>query len=356
MKIIRILKKTVTRKGREEIRDAFIQRTTLKFAKMLDGWMPYGPGFIGIEPTAQCNLRCKICPRSYWNPNIKTGNMSKEVFNKIIPYISKRVTISPQMFGEPLLAPHFFDMLHILKKRSRSIVINTNCTLFTPKNCKKLVKEGIDIIGLSIDGIETLKSIRGVSIDTITKNIENLNQAKRELRSDKPHLGIAFVGMKLNIYELPMIIEFAKKYGIEGVEVVHLVVYSKNLLDENLLMHKKFASNYFSLAQKKAKELGIGLSLPSLKEEEKLCTQPFYSLWINWNGDVRPCCASTVHEKNSIVIGNINNSSLRKLWNHRKMRRLRLELLGLFSLNKYCKKCPMRDIRIENFNRILKMK
>lgn len=355
-KLTKVIKKSFTKKGKEEIRDAFIQRTTLKLARILDGWIPYGPGIIALEPTNRCNLRCKICPRTYWNSSIPVGDISREIFNKVVPYFSKRVTVSLQMFGEPFFAPNFFDMLHIAKKYSLEIVLNTNGTLLTQETCNKLVKEGLDLLAISIDGIKTLPEIRGINIETIKKNIENLNQAKKTLGSNKPCLAIAFVGMRRNVEELPDMIQFAKAYNFKGIQVVHLVVHSKELLNENLLYHKELAHHYFKLAKEKADKLDIELSLPPLEEKQlnnSICTQPFVSLWISWDGTVRPCCASNFHEKGAIVLGNVNTSSLKKIWNNERMRILRKELLGILPLNDYCKRCPILQVKKENFIRIL---
>ncbi|MCK4352492.1 SPASM domain-containing protein [candidate division WOR-3 bacterium] len=340
-------------KEKKELRDTIIQKTTIPSAKFLDGYVPFGPGTICLEPTNRCNLKCKICARSYWNSKIQLGDMPMKTFKKIIPYFSKRVSVSLQMFGEPFMAPNFFEMLHISKKKALEIVINTNGTLFTPEVSARIVKEGIDLLAISIDGIKTLKSIRGIDINLIIKNIKNLNKAKEKTKSQKPKLTIAFVSMKENIEELPDMIDFAKNYGFSGIHGVHLNIHSKTLLNETLFKHKKLATHYFNLARKKAKELGVGISLPSISEETHFCRQPFESLWISWNGDVRPCCASNVHEKGSIVLGNINESSLDKIWNNERMRRLRKELLGFFPLNEYCKGCPLYSTKPENFIRLL---
>lgn len=354
MKLLKIARKAVSRTGREEIRDAFIYRTTLKFTKAFSGWIPFAPQTIGIEPTNRCNLSCKICTRNYWEPDIPLGDMSMELFNKIVSCFSKRVTVSPQMFGEPLLAAHFFEMLHIIKtKGSREVIIDTNGTLLTPENCNKLVKEGLDLLAISIDGIDNLKPMRGIDIGALTRNIKTLNRVKKERQSSRPRLVIAFVSMKSNVHELPEMVEFAKENGISGIFVEHLVVHSKDLLDETLFKHRELAGHYFKLAQEKALDLGIGISLPSLDEEQNFCIYPFNSLWVAWDGDVYPCCIGPGREKGSIVLGNLNTSSIKSLWNSQQMRDLRLGLLGYRPLNKYCKNCPKFSNKAENFIKLL---
>lgn len=352
-KIINTFNNLDSQKGRERIKIRFINRTTLPIARLFNGYVPWLPNFIAIEPTHRCNLNCPICARAYWDKQkVKSGDMSMEVFDQIVPYFSERVTVSPQMIGEPLLAPSFFEMVRIIKKHSSTVVFNTNGTLLTPRNCELLVKEKVDTIAISMDGIKTLKNIRGIDIEDIIVGLENINRVKSKLNSNSPRLAIAFLGMRRNIDELPDIVEFAAKHKIAGIQVIHPVIYSDKLINDSLFLHKKLALHYFELAEKRAEELKIGLSLPPLEEKEELCLQPFNSLWISWNGDVRPCCASTAHEKKSIIIGNVKNSSLKKLWNNEKMRKLRLGLLGLAPLSEHCKNCPVRKTAVESFNRV----
>lgn len=353
MKFFSKVRKLITKEGRLALRDIVLQKTTLKFARMFNGWLPFGPQTIGIEPTNRCNMKCKICARNQWGNKVACGDMTMELFNKIAPYFSEKISVSPQMFGEPLLAPHFFEMLHIMKKKhSREVVINTNGTLLNPENSYKLVKEGIDVLAISMDGIKNLKSIRGIDIETITTGIKNINDAKKELKSNKPRFMITFIAMKSNIDELPEIIEFAAENGIAGVLVEFLTVYSKELVKESLFNDSELAIHYFKLAEQKAKTADLWLSLPSFECEQKKCMQPFNSLWIAWNGDVFPCCVAPSREKSAIVVGNLNNSSIRQIWNGKEMKSLRMELLGKLPLNEYCGKCSKLNNKSQNFIRI----
>ena len=45
---------------------------------------------------------------------------------------------------------------------------------------------------------------------------------------------------------------------------------------------------------------------------KKICSQPFSRLTVLFNGDVTPCCVDWSHK---LVVGNVKNESLDKLWN-----------------------------------------
>lgn len=319
------------------------------------GWAFYKPRVIGIEPTNRCNLNCIMCARRYWDEEKnKPGDMSIDLFkDKILPFLSGREKIILQCFGEPLLAEHFFEMLNECKKKGCSVAFDTN-GLLLKKYARRLVELETDYIGISIDGIKSFKNIRGVEIDSIVEGIKELNSIKHELKKSFPILNIDFVALEQNISELPELVDFANNLKIERITVMHVVIHSKKLINQSLFLHPEIAKKYFFEAQSKAKKVKIKLNLPSLKITTRFCFQPFELLFIKWNGDVVACCSNAIYEDNSLMLGNLSESSLPQLWNSPKMRKIRMAQLGIRRLPEFCRNCAIRVCSLGSHTRIFK--
>jgi len=159
--------------------------------------------------------------------------------------------------------------------------------------------------------------------------------------------------MKENVMELSEIIYLARRLGIKRIKIVHLMVHSPELTDQSLFQNIELAQNIFSQTKMLGNKLNIEIFLPPLEEKEYFCYEPFTTIYINWNGDVRPCCACTINEKNSLKLGNLREQSLLELWNCKQMREIRKSLIFGRNLPEFCKSCSQRYLSQENLTRFL---
>jgi radical SAM protein with 4Fe4S-binding SPASM domain len=67
-----------------------------------------------------------------------------------------------------------------------------------------------------------------------------------------------------------------------------------------------------------------------------VCTLPWEVMTIAWNGDVLPCCYDYDAK---VVLGNMGEQSLSKIWNGEKMQSLRKEFIANRVANPLCKNC-----------------
>ena len=70
---------------------------------------PFLPYSLDVEPTTRCNLRCPMCLHTYWDR--EPGDMSPETFRRLLDGAPQLVKLKLQGMGEPLLSPHFFDLI-----------------------------------------------------------------------------------------------------------------------------------------------------------------------------------------------------------------------------------------------------
>lgn len=333
----------------EWLRGVLIPKT-----KFLGGYFFLRPRLIGIEPTNRCNLACVMCVRKSWDKQANPlGDMPADLFrNKILPFINSFQTVNLQCLGEPLLAEPFFMMVKSCKGKGSRVIFTTN-GIMLKEYARQLINSAVDAITISIDGVKSLKKVRGIEIGPVIEGIRGLQDAARSSGKPPPELNINFVAMRDNLEDLPDVVDLARTLEIKAITVIQAVIHSKELLEQSIFNHLDIARKYFDLARDKARESGVRLSLPPLEEMTQPCIEPFTTLYINWNGDVRPCCIATINEKDTLKLGNLKDSSLSELWNGPIMRKLRLSLLRGDDLNAFCRNCSLRAYSLKTHTRIL---
>ena len=103
-----------------------------------------------------------------------------------------------------------------------------------------------------------------------------------------------------------------------GIDYIIVSAYSKEIF--NKFKYDKNVKIKFNHLKKKSNRAG---ALFKAKTLNKCCYYPFYSLYIDWNGDVL-FCPHNFYKYN--VLGNLKNSSLLSLWNGKKLNSIRSKL------------------------------
>lgn len=260
-----------------------------------------------------CNLKCPMCfvhgsQDDALLASLK-GSMSKEdAYNLFKQIAGKAVTISPNMWSEPLLLNEFEEYMNELEAAGAKISINTNGLLLDEKKAKFLTScKAITSIFVSIDAYtsETLKKIRGVSeIEKIKESVLLLLKYRGD--NKMPRVGVSFVEDAINISEKDTFVEF----WIKIVDAVRInTKYEKG---------------------------------SSLSDDKKLpprvpCTALFDTMVINRNGNVPICC---LDESYSTDMGNIFKEGIESVWNGKKFQEVRrMHTEGNFESIPLCKDC-----------------
>ncbi|MFX1236385.1 MAG: radical SAM protein [Promethearchaeota archaeon] len=340
-----------------------------------------------IEPTNKCNLACRTCIRRTWNEPM--GMMSEKVFDQVIDGL-KTFSPSPTVFfggfGEPLSHPNIIEMIATVKKLGSKVELITNGTLLSKELSKKIIKAGLDILWVSIDGAspESYADIRMGA--ELPKVLENVAQFHEILSNDvavgtcgpvpiaKTSLGIAFVAMKRNISDLPAVLKLAYDYGANHFVVSNVLPYTKEMCEEILYKNTVIHAPH--------PEPMPRLSMPLIDAME--CTrEPLYHLmqygktftWtgrtsiriknrcpfietgsgaIGWDGGFSPClsllhnhsCYYQGRERYSRrwTIGNIKEKGLSELWYDQKHVKFREKVQEFdYAPCVYCGGCEMAN-------------
>ena len=192
------------------------------------------PSKLFVEVTTRCNLRCAMCVKEAPGQKIAEGHMSRETFGRLAPALPRLEALVLNGIGEPLLHPHLEEFIETAKGRMPStgwIGFQTNGQLLGPSRARSLALAGVDRICLSADAVspELFGSLRrGGRQDAVEAAIAALHAAARE-RGRPISLGLEFVAMKDNLQQLPELVRWAARHGVEFVIATHMLPYGPEL-------------------------------------------------------------------------------------------------------------------------------
>jgi len=351
-------------------------------AEALDGnFVPYhGLSRRGItlliDTTNKCNLRCVMChfalPETRLEKVIQWSDEHIEMLERdILPHVRRAILSAGT---EPLMWKGFPRLLEAVRRSGvpESEMI-TNGTLLTDELAELIVAAGITRVQISVDGAtkEIFESIRvGANFEEVLASIDRLNDAKRRLGSEVPHLQLNATLSARNIDELDDILRLAKRHGVRYIDMRHAVVLPGLDMEKDSLVHEKERSNAaMQRAGELAHELGLevvcipeafSLSVPEPVPEpdsytipaaepepsgdyphldqlpaKPACDYPWRQFHVRPDRSVVPCCFWYTDEP----LGNLDDDSFEDIWHGEGYRRLRWQMLT-GNLGPNCAACP----------------
>lgn len=320
-----------------------------------------------IEPTTACNLNCRTCIRNAWQD--PEAHMAMETFGSLMEQTRafpklQRVVLSG--LGEPLTHPHLLDMIQMIREHGLAVTLGTNGLLMERAMSRELVKLGVDRLVVSLDGVrpETYAGVRGAMLEQVLGNIRDLNQAKRELGSLTPALGIEFVALRSNIAELRDLTGLASRLNAARVLVSNVLAYTDEMRDQILYGYEPrmpFGAGSWPIQADAWVLLGV-LDLPRMHwgAEPRCRFVHDRATVVGWDGSVAPCYA-LAHNYDYLAIdgrrkqvtryalGNITERSLLEIWTCEDYCRFRNEVRDFQFPS--CPDCDLRetcDLREQN--------
>ena len=311
---------------------------------------------IALFLTLRCNAKCKMCNlQDILNKDNKEPNLKQiEDFVKVVKYRKPSFVL---FGGEPLLRKDFIDIVKIIKKHKLRCGIFTNGLLFNEERIKEIVKEKLDYVVFSLQGLgkvhDKIVNVNGA----YEKLIENL-ELFCKLR-DKTRVIIHTTITEDNVRNLQEIVELGRTFKVDLIRFGHPTFFTK----EDIKRHKHFCKIAFpgeDIAEvawsydpdkmtdvyvneiKKLKKNKDIVFTPDLNDEElrewygewrnrRKCKFVWRALFVFPNGDVFPC------ESINYKMGNIFEDDFREIWNNNKYRNFRNRLKnGLFPA---CARC-----------------
>lgn len=276
------------------------------------------PFSISIEPTTACNLRCPECPSGLRAFSRPTGNLRSDFFRKTIDDLHRDLSILIFYFqGEPYINPDFLDMVQYASQRGIYTITSTNGHFLNEENARKTIESGLDRLIISVDGStqEVYEQYRkSGKLEVVLQGARNVVKWKKELKSKTPHLIFQFLVVRPNEHQIPEIYKLAEEIGIDEVRLKTAQIY--DYAQGNPLIPNQ---DRYSRYRKQADG--------SYRIKNQLlnhCWKLWHACVITWDGVVVPCCFDKDAQHR---MGNLQEQSLRELWQQEPYREFRKQLL-----------------------------
>lgn len=263
--------------------------------------------------------------------------MPLSLYREISEYFDRVENIHLQGWGEPLLSPDIFEMIHMAKAKHCSVSLTTNGVKVTPDISKRLIREGLDIIAISIAGAtkETHERIRcGSNFEQLVENIKGLSDLKARMKSKTPKIVISFLMTKTNYEELPDIVHLSKDMRGNELVATNLDYAPTTSLDDLRLFSCNMTDGGFKkiveMAVKEARKNKMPFRVYPLKMEDVVMCEmnPLRIVFLSHDGCVSPCvylnmtkrgllrrvfCGSS-SEIQKVYFGNIKEDNFLGIW------------------------------------------
>ena len=259
------------------------------------------PFVVLIDPSSACNLRCKFCPTGFTSLIKSTGRyhgyMDLSLFKKIIDDLEEFTepieTIRLYKEGEPLVSPHFCEMVKYAKQsdKVRKVDTITNGILLDKPLCDKIVDSGLDQINISVNGLSEEHYFKHTGVHF---NFQKLVDAVSYLYSIKKDLTIYVKCIRENFTNSELI-EFARIF-----EPIADYIFIENMQPN----WPNFKIEYIN-PDYKAGHLGQPL------KDRDVCPYIFYSMVVNADGTVSACVQDWQHK---LIVGDVREQRLIDIW------------------------------------------
>ena len=336
----------------------------------------YGPEWIVLGVNNVCNLHCKMCDvgieytasNFYQNlmgtsPVNMPMDLIKKIFDQTAKYFPK--TKIGYAFTEPLIYPQLIESLYYAKSQKLFTSITTNALNLNQK-ANDLCAAGLNDIYISLDGPEKIHNeIRGNN-KSFQKAIEGIEELL--IHKNPPDISIYCVITEWNIGHLKEFVDFFVKYPIKQLGFMHTNFTPDFIVqNHNKIYGDKYPATISNTEQIEINKMNLNFLLqeiieikktiypfevtfsPEITDEKildvfynqpenfigKICNDVYRNIMIKSDGSVIPAHGRCYN----INIGNINNNSIKEIWNSKTVSEFRKDLMKAGGLLPACSRC-----------------
>lgn len=287
------------------------------------------PISVTIELTKLCNLKCIHCynfnrsGKLNYEPH---AELTKKELISLLRELRARGTLQVCFTGgEPLLHPHFFNLMDEARRLNFSVSVLTNATLITKEAAKKLKKyPNLSCVSISLYG--SRKNIHD-RITKVTGSFVATMNAIKYLQDEGVPIKLKLTILTLNFPDIENMITLAKRMGVKHTITGEITARYDGSKDS--LLYRVPPIKLKKIYENTLKDV-MCTKRSGLFEDFK-CNCALSKCAISSNGDVYPCIAVPWSA------GNIRNQPFIDIWFDsavfERIRNLKLEDFT------YCKDC-----------------
>jgi len=316
-----------------------------------------------IAATQQCNMSCPMC---YAMAKNKLSNeMTTDEIKNIVDQVSKmpwqnnisRIALTG---GEFFMRSDAIDIIEYVHTHNFYVQVNTNATLLTNNQIKKLASFEKLNMSISLDGSipSTHDFIRGKgSFEVTTKNIKSLCEHGISVAINMfIHAG--------NIDDIEKTLELSDSLGVKGFNCLNMMNVGRGNLKKtkkiltavplNEFYHKIFSIiKYNEKFQKMMINSTFANQIMGISGGVKSYSCGIgtnRAIYVKADGTLYPCADTAIQ---NFCLGNLKTEKLQDIWENSKILK-NLRSLNIDTLNHKCATCDVRylcagNCRGENF-------
>jgi MoaA/NifB/PqqE/SkfB family radical SAM enzyme len=249
---------------------------------------------VDIEPTNRCNAKCHFCPR---DATPHQGLMSMEVFEQALVRAAElkqmgRVEVNLCGLGEPLLNKHTPDMVRRIREEGFGAGLSSNASLLNEKKARALVDAGLQRIFINVGDIDdTYEEVYKLPFERTRDNILRFI----EMSQGVTDVRIVLVDYRQDKAHLEAMRAYWQSYGVTQFMEFEIMNRGGALFVD----HMQY-SQYPERAQ------AIDLLTARTGGDIPICSVPFTSCFIGYDGNFYLCCSDWTKEA---PVGNVYDSS-----------------------------------------------
>lgn len=340
------------------------------------------PTLIEIEPTLNCNLRCRMCHVSYM-PSEPRAVFDVDLVDRLSSLRGRYFVLGSSF--EPMVHPRFVEMVRRMNRLDMRIELITNGTILHGEASDVLADARMETVTISFDGIrrESYEYIRRNANHAET--LANVNAFRARFRDRATTFAANSTMMRCNHDELEEIADYWERADFDVVRYINMVVRESDpaLVRESLYpVREQFFDRLDDLARDViANRRKISISnphfataspvrdefpgnvvagvvssdnprarrIPFVRKETQLgrweemwfpCKSPWTFARIMANGDVQLCY--------QFVIGNLNEKPFDDIWFGEEAERIRTMVR---TERKHCTTCDYYRLCINSSTR-----
>ena len=293
--------------------------------------------WIQVEITSHCNASCVYCPNAAFREHWESIHMPMDLYQRLSRAFPRTCLVYLQGWGEPLLHPHFFDMIQIARGHGYRVGTTTNGVLLGEETAERVVQEGMDIVGFSLAGTDESQNRirRGAPLASVLLAIQRLQEAKRKHNAQHPDIHVAYMWLRSQreaVRQLPALLEGrgVRQAVVSTLDLVpragvsNEVIQAHNAEEDALL--RSLMLEVVEDGQKRGVEIVFHLLSPFTTPG--MCTENVTrALFVSSRGLVSPCALTNLPllerhgrqpaepgTRSSLIFGDIHELSLAEIW------------------------------------------
>ena len=246
---------------------------------------------IEIEVFSYCNRKCWFCPNSFIDRHSKNSYMKEDDYLFVLEQLASidyDKKISYSRYNEPLSDQIILTRIKQARERLPKALLhtNTNGDYVTKKYIDELYDAGLRSLNIQVYMAEKEEFTEECVLEKMNKKISELQLPARFVHSN----------------------EFSDDEWIEAI------------LEYKDMAIRIYARDFHKNGCNRGETLGLGGVI-----RKSACHVPFYHIYVDYNGNVVPCCnIRSDYEKHAdLVLGNIREETLFGIYGGEKAARWR---------------------------------